>query len=206
MECKFSANGGPNELGRIGDQEVPKSDRFHYLGSILQKNGELDGDLNHRVQARWMKWASGVLCDRRMQPKLKEIFYKTAIRPAMLYVMESWAVKHQHVHKMGVAKIRMLRWMCGHTRNDKIRNEDIRGKVGVAEIEGNMRENRLRCFGHVQRRPTDTPVRRWDYGTEAHGRRGRGKPRKTLEETLRKDLRVLRSTGRHGTEPSAMAF
>ncbi|CAN6724191.1 unnamed protein product [Malus baccata var. baccata] len=59
MECKFSANGGQNELGvRIGDQEIPKSDRFRYLGSILQKNGELDGDLNHRIQAGWMKWKS----------------------------------------------------------------------------------------------------------------------------------------------------
>ncbi|KAM2892980.1 hypothetical protein FF1_008387 [Malus domestica] len=67
MECKFNANGGQNELGvRIGDQEIPKSDCFRYLRSILQKNGELDGDLNHRIQAGWMKWksASGVLCDR----------------------------------------------------------------------------------------------------------------------------------------------
>ncbi|KAM1766551.1 hypothetical protein ACFX12_044752 [Malus domestica] len=194
MECKFSANGGQNELGvRIGDQEIPKSDRFRYLGSILQKNGELDGDLNHRIQAGWMKWksASGVLCDRRMPLKLKGKFYRTAIRPAMLYGTECWAVKHQHVHKMGVAEMRMLRWMCGHTRKDKIRNEDIRGKVGVAEIEGKMRENRLRWFGHVQRRPTDAPIRRCDYGTEVQGRRGRGRPRKTLEETLRKDLEYL---------------
>ncbi|XP_068336681.1 uncharacterized protein [Pyrus communis] len=52
LECKFSANGGLNELGvRIGDQEVPKSDNFRHLGSILQKNREFDGDLNHRIQA-----------------------------------------------------------------------------------------------------------------------------------------------------------
>ncbi|KAM1297503.1 hypothetical protein ACFX2F_024447 [Malus domestica] len=51
MECMFSSTRGSNELGmRIGDQEVPKSDCFRYLGSILQKNGELDGDLNHRIQ------------------------------------------------------------------------------------------------------------------------------------------------------------
>ncbi|CAN6701063.1 unnamed protein product [Malus baccata var. baccata] len=66
--------------------------------------------------------------------------------------------------------------MCGHTRKDKIRNEDIR-------------ENRLRWFGHVQRRPTNAPIRRCDYGTE--GRRGRRRPRKTLEETLRKGLEYL---------------
>ncbi|KAM2008837.1 hypothetical protein FF1_011813 [Malus domestica] len=81
-----------------------------------------------------------MLCDRRRPLKLKGKFYKTAIRPAMLYGTECWAVKHQHVHKMGVAEMRMLRGMCGHTRKDKIENEDIRGKVGVAEIEGKMRE------------------------------------------------------------------
>ncbi|RXH70607.1 hypothetical protein DVH24_013353 [Malus domestica] len=84
--------------------------------------------------------------------------------------------------------MRMLRWMCGHTRKDKIRNEDIRGKVGVTEIVGKLRENRLRWFRHVQRRPSDASVRRYDYGTEVQGRRGRGRPRKTLEKTLRKDL------------------
>ncbi|CAN6677616.1 unnamed protein product [Malus baccata var. baccata] len=117
-----------------------------------------------------------------MPLKLKGKFYRTTIRPTMLYGTKCWAVKHQHVYKMGVAEMRMLRWMCGHTRKDKIRNEDIRGK---------MRENRLRWFGHVQRRPTDAPVRRCDYGTEVQGRRGRGRPRKTLEETLRKDLEYL---------------
>ncbi|KAM2298110.1 hypothetical protein ACFXTI_000109 [Malus domestica] len=105
--------------------------------------------------------------------------------------MECWAVNHQHVHKMGVVEMRMLCWMCGHTLKDKIRNEDIRGKVGVAKIEGKMRENQLRWFGHVQRRPIDAPVRRYDYEIEVQGRRGKGRPRKTLEETLRKDLELL---------------
>ena len=103
---------------------------------------------------------------------------------------------------MGVAEMRMLRGMYGHTRNDKIGNEVIRGKVGVAKIEGNMRENRFRWFGHVQRRPTDAAVRRCDYGIEVQGRRGRGRPRKTLEETLKKDLEYLDLTEekKHKTE------
>ena len=54
----------------------------------------------------------------------------------------------------------MLRWMCGKTSMDKVRNEDIRSLVGVAPIEDKMREHRLRWFGHVGRRPIDTPVRR----------------------------------------------
>lgn len=38
----------------------------------------------------------------------------------------------------------MLRWMCGHTMRDKIRNEYIRGKVEVALVVDNIREAKLR--------------------------------------------------------------
>ena len=55
--------------------------------------------------------------------------------------------------------MRILRWMCDNTR-DKVRNEDIRTKIGVASIEEKMRENCLRWFDHVRRRLTDVPVRR----------------------------------------------
>jgi len=44
---------------------------------------------------------------------------------------------------MSVAEIHMLRWLCGNTRRNKMRNEDIRTKIGVASIKEKMRENRL---------------------------------------------------------------
>ena len=59
-------------------------------------------------------------------------------------------VKKQHILKMSVAEMRMLRWISGNTRNDRIRNEEIFLKIGVASIDGKMRENHLRWFGHVQ--------------------------------------------------------
>ena len=93
---------------------------------------------------------------------MKEKFYRTTIRPALLYSTECWAAKRHHIQKMSVAEMRMLRWMCGNTIKDKIRNEEIRKKVGVAPIENKMRENHLRWFGHIRRRPNDAPVRRME--------------------------------------------
>lgn len=43
-----------------------------------------------------------------------------------------------HIQKMEVAEIRMLKWMCRHTRRDQIRNEDIQNKVRVASAENKI--------------------------------------------------------------------
>ena len=58
--------------------------------------------------------------------------------------------------------MRMLRWMCGKIRQDKIRNEVIRERVGVAFIVEKMVENRFRWFGYVERRSVDSVVSRVD--------------------------------------------
>ena len=66
-----------------------------------------------------------IICDRKVKDKIKGKFYRTTIRPAMLYGSECWALKKKHEHKMGVTEMRMLRWMCGHTLKDRIHNDHI---------------------------------------------------------------------------------
>ena len=65
------------------------------------------------------------------------------------YGFTSWAVKRQNNHKMSVAEMRVLRWISGNIRKDKIRNEDICLRIVVASSDEKMRENCLRWFGHV---------------------------------------------------------
>ena len=105
MECKFNKSRRvSNSEVKIGDHIIPQVPRFKYLGSVIQDDGEIEGDVNHRIQAGWMKWrkASGVLCDAKVPIKLKGKFYRTAVRPAILYGTECWAVKSQHENKVGV--------------------------------------------------------------------------------------------------------
>lgn len=40
--------------------------------------------------------------------------------------------------------MRMLHWMCGHMRLDRIRNDVIKDKIGVASVENRTRQARLR--------------------------------------------------------------
>ncbi|XP_070015931.1 uncharacterized protein [Nicotiana sylvestris] len=125
-----------------------------------------------------MEASFGVLCDKNVPPRLKGKFYKVVVRSAMLYRAECRPVKKSHVQKMSVAEMRMLRWMCEHTRKDKIRNEVIRDKMEVASMEAKLRESRLRWFGHVRRRNIDASVRSCERLTIAGLRKGRGRPKK----------------------------
>jgi hypothetical protein len=38
----------------------------------------------------------------------------------MLHGIEHWIIKKQHVHKMSVAEMRMLRWITANTMKDGI--------------------------------------------------------------------------------------
>ena len=93
----------------------------------MAEEGELDAQVTHIVQSGWKNWkiVSGVLCDRRMNAKIKGTMYRTVVRPALMYGAETWALKKAQENKLEVAEMKMLRWVCGVAKLDNIRNERI---------------------------------------------------------------------------------
>ncbi|VDP32414.1 unnamed protein product [Heligmosomoides polygyrus] len=89
--------------------------------------------------------------------------------------------------------MRMLRWVCGWTRRDRVRNEDVRAVMKTAPIQLKMREQRLTWYGHVLRRPEDHPTR-LALGFEAPEKRPRGAPRKRWKDVIKRDLAEVGAT------------
>ncbi|KAK3570329.1 hypothetical protein QTP86_017160 [Hemibagrus guttatus] len=110
---------------RLQGEEVKKVEEFKYLGSTVQSNGE---------------------CGKEGK------VYRTVVRPAMLYGLETVSLKKTQESELEVAELKMLRFSLGVTRLDRIRNEYIRGTAHVGRLGDKVREARLRWFGHVQRR------------------------------------------------------
>ena len=110
MECKYSVSRSSHSEGvDIQNQEIAK--RSFVIQTIFSKDDEIVDDIIHNIQVGWLKWkaAFGVLCDRRVPNKLKENFYRVTIRQTMLYGTKFWVTKNQHVTKLSVAEMRILR-------------------------------------------------------------------------------------------------
>uniref|UniRef100_A0A8D8XLD5 Endonuclease-reverse transcriptase n=1 Tax=Cacopsylla melanoneura TaxID=428564 RepID=A0A8D8XLD5_9HEMI len=95
----------------------------------------------------------------------------------MMYGAETWAMKKIHEKRLEVAEMRMLRWSCGVTRMDRIRNEVIRNKIKVTEVSKKIQERRLQWHGHVERRD-ESYIGKRVQRMEVRGRKGRGRPKK----------------------------
>ncbi|XP_047983973.1 uncharacterized protein LOC125224599 [Leguminivora glycinivorella] len=109
------------------------------------------------------------------------------VKTQVMSPAECWATTKQHINKLHVTEMRMLRWSGGVTLLDKIRNDYIRGSFKVAPIAEKLKENRLRWYGHILRRPEDHMVKlALNMPTQ---KRGSGRPPTTWLTTVQKDMK-----------------
>ncbi|PHU26002.1 hypothetical protein BC332_04334 [Capsicum chinense] len=87
--------------------------------------------------------------------------------------------------------MKILHWICGFTRDDRVRNEIIWEKVGVVSVEDKIREVRLRWFDYVMRRDTDAPVHRCERLALDGFKWDRGRPKRYWREVIKHDLERL---------------
>ncbi|KAI0528698.1 hypothetical protein KFK09_001240 [Dendrobium nobile] len=100
------------------------------------------------------------------------------MRPIMHYGAECLLLKEKYKIKLSVAEVRMLKWMSGFIVRDKIRNEYVHGKVGVAPVADKNRESRLRWFGHIKCRPFGELIRRVDVSDPDYVKKSKGRAKK----------------------------
>jgi hypothetical protein len=110
------------------------------LGSMLQKDGDIDEDISHRIKVSQLKWrqASDVLYNPKKPLKLKGKFYRTTVQPAILYGAECLPIKKRHVQQLSIAEMRMLRWICDNTRRDRVQNNDIHERLEETPVEDKL--------------------------------------------------------------------
>ena len=161
-------------------------DTFKYLGSVVSRNGGVVDDVNARINegAKVGGALKSVWKVRSVSMGVKRKMYNSIVIPTVMYGAECWAVKAAESRRMDVFEMNCLRSMCGVTRLDRERNEDVRRRVGV-EVELSERVNRsvLGWFGHVERMGEERMAKRV-YNSTVNGVRQRGRPFKAWMDVV----------------------
>ena len=107
--------------------------------------------------------------------------------------------------------------MLGLSRKDRVRNEEIRKRLGTTEMGKWCRQERLRWYGHVKRREDDYVGRR-AMEMRMPGQRKRGRPKRRWLDCIKEDMRSswceprrytrqeeVKEVGPHGSNATAIS-
>ena len=124
---------------------------------------------------------------------MKGKLYSACVQSVMIFGSETWAVKVEDTQRLERTERMMVRWMCGVTLRDRKSSEELRKRLGIVSVSSMVSRERLRWFGHVERKNADDWVstcRKLEVIGERGRRKGRG--RKTWKECVADDMRKLK--------------
>ena len=181
-----------------------RSVRVKYLGSIIAVNGGVEADVNHRVNegCKALGALKKVMKNRSLEMNVKKVLYERVVVPTATYGSELWGMKASDRRRLNVFEMKCLRSMTGVSLRDRIRNEEVRRRVGIEkDLAARVDMNVLRWYGHVERMDGERMVKRV-VNSSAEGRNTRGRQRIGWMDGVKK---ALNDRGMDLTEASERA-
>jgi hypothetical protein len=177
----------------VEGQQLNQTSNFVYLGGSISSNEGSEMDIQRRLGiARGIfQNLNQVWITKDISKATKVKVYETLVLSALLYNSETWTVKEAQKKRLKVFEMACLRKIEGVTRREKIRNEEIRERVGCyQEIDRRIMKRRLRYYGHVNRMSAERYPKIALYGY-VHGRRTQGRPKKRWLDNIRSDCKEM---------------
>ena len=153
--------------------------------------GRTSEAVSARIGSAWRKLRelSGVLVGKQGLSLMQQRkICQCCVRPVLLYCCETWElIVADEMRLRGVERC-MIRMVCGVRLVDRVSTDVLRDRVGVvATIEDFIIQRRLRWYGHVIRRDISSQIREV-MEHEIPGKRKKGRPRKSWEVCIKRDL------------------
>ena len=169
----------------LGGEKMEEVSQFKYLGTVLGKHGEMEGEIQERVlRGRNVTGSlARVMKGRSVSMEVKIGIRNSILLPSLTYGSETWAWNRAQQSRVRAVEMSYLRGACGVTRWDGESNENVYERCGMGERANGVRcgvvewvkRSTLRWFGHVERMGSDEFVKKV-YMSEVGGTGRRGRP------------------------------
>ena len=169
-------------LQTLDGTTLEQKDDFKYLGSWTDSS---EKDISVRKAQAWRAlndmnkiWSSN------MSQELKRRFFTATVESILLYGCEDWTLTTAQEESMDGTYTRMLRKAMNVHWSSRMTNKVLYG--GMPAVSDKIASRRLQLAGHCYRHPElcASQVLLWEPN---HGQRGRGRPRTTFLDVLKRD-------------------
>ena len=173
----------------VDGSSVKQVTQFTYLGATITSDGKLDKEISVRIGKATgaFNQLNNVWKNRNISVNNKVRIYVAAVLTILSYGCEVWNTTQvqsrrlETFHQYCLRRILRVRWF------HRVTNEDVLKRAGISALIDIIATKRLRWFGHVSRMPDDRlPNYLLDWKPK-HGKRSRGRPRKTLNDVYVED-------------------
>ena len=172
----------------INNQIIENVNSFVYLGSVIPNTAD---DVIRRIALAAQAFGrlnEVIWRNRDISLPLKTRLYGALIVPIATYASETWTLTEKDKRVINSFEMRCFRGMLGVSILDRIRNDEIRRRLGIKRpIVDVIRRKRLKWYGHVIRRHQTGYVNA-SYVQDFTKKRLPGRPKKRWREQVRQDL------------------
>ena len=174
-------------------QKYAQTAQFRYLGGLVDEDGELTQEINHRSRAAWacIRRFSRELFNRPRAPwRLKVRLLRAEAMEALLYGCMTWPPRRDHYRLLRRTHHRLLLRVIGYHRERgtyrQLSYAQVLKKTGCQSVEATIRQRRLLFAGAMARQPAGRLPKRLMDGKLVGGEDpGKGRPEQNWMDCLR---------------------
>ena len=180
----------------VDGEPVEQVSHFTYLGSVISADGTIDRELNTRIGKAHSAFSTlhRIWYNRNIKTGTKIRIYRAAVLTVLLYGCEAWTTTKALDSRLEAFHQRCLRKILRVPWYKRVSNAEVLERAGIEALTMFIGNSRLRWFGHVTRMPPERIPKKLINWVPTHGKRSRGRPRKTWTSCVLDDYR--NATGR----------
>lgn len=179
----------PSNLYLGNAEEIHSCEEYKYLGVLFDSTGIDNREIEHRITQgkRAISCLNGIFWSN-IAKKCKFNIYEAMVKSVPLYGAETWRLTDRYAKRLEAVEMDALRRSLHIFRMDKVRNDDIKGWMGIeGSISDDISRTQLVWYRHVKRME-DTRLPKQTLEWQPSNRRRRGRPKAAWEPGIRKAM------------------
>ena len=140
----------------VNNQELPITEKFTYLGSVVTSSCSLDEEILRRIElasSAFGRLTHRVFINHSLNLNTKEVVCQAICVSIMLFSCKSWQLYRYHSRKLESFHGACIRKVLGIKWFQRVPRSESREDMDLPSLEERILRRQLRWAGHVLRMP-----------------------------------------------------